>query len=44
MTELDKILAIVSKHYQEWQQNPTRMENGYDYESIFAVITQKMDK
>ena len=44
MTDLDKILAIVSKHYQQWEQNPTRMENGYEYESTFATMTQEMEK
>jgi len=44
MTDLDKILAIVAKHYQEWEQNPSRMKNGYQYESTFANMTQKMEK
>jgi hypothetical protein len=44
MTDLDKILAIVTKHYQQWEQNPTRMENGYEYESTFANMTQEMEK
>tara|TARA_R110000868_G_C10826927_1_gene759056 strand:- start:974 stop:1210 length:237 start_codon:yes stop_codon:yes gene_type:complete len=44
MTDLDKILAIVAKHYQQWEQDPTRMENGYEYESTFARMTQKMEK
>lgn len=44
MTELDKILSIVSKHYQEWQQDPTRMKSGYDYESTFAVMTQQLER
>ena len=44
MTDLDKILAIVSKHYQQWEQNPTRMEKGYEYESTFATMTQEMEK
>lgn len=44
MTDLDKILAIVTKHYQEWEQNPTRMENGYQYESTFASMTQEMER
>jgi hypothetical protein len=43
MTDLDKILAIVTKYYQEWEQNPTRMENGYQYESTFASMTQEME-
>lgn len=44
MTDLDKILAIVTKHYSQWEQNPTRMENGYQYESTFASMTQAMEK
>ncbi len=44
MTDLDKILAIVTKHYQQWEQNPDRMKNGYEYESTFANMTQKMEK
>jgi hypothetical protein len=44
MTDLDKILAIVTKHYQQWEQNPTRMENGYEYESTFSDMTQAMEK
>lgn len=44
MTDLDKILAIVTKHYGQWEQNPTRMENGYQYESTFASMTQEMEK
>jgi hypothetical protein len=44
MTDLDKILAIVTKHYQQWEQNPKRMENGYEYESTFANMTQAMEK
>lgn len=44
MTDLDKVLAIVTKHYEQWEQNPSRMENGYQYESTFASMTQKMEK
>lgn len=44
MTDLDKILAIVTKHYQDWESNPKRMENGYEYESTFVNMTQEMEK
>lgn len=44
MTDLEKMIAIVSKHYQEWEQNPKRMENGYEYESTFANMAQAMEK
>lgn len=44
MTDLDKILAIVTKHYQQWEAHPDRMKNGYEYESTFASMTQQMEK
>jgi hypothetical protein len=44
MTDLEKMIAIVSKHYQEWEQNPSRMENGYQYESTFTTMAQAMEK
>jgi len=44
MTDLDKIQVLVTKYYQEWEQNPTRMENGYEYESTFASMVQKLEK
>ncbi|HZJ36942.1 MAG TPA: hypothetical protein VFD29_09985 [Gillisia sp.] len=44
MKELDKILAIVREHYQQWEQNPDRMNNGYEYESTFEAMTQKISK
>jgi hypothetical protein len=28
MTDLDKMIAIVIKHYGQWGQNPTRMNHG----------------
>ncbi len=37
MTDLDKILAIVARHYQQWEQDPTRMENGHEYESTLRA-------
>ena len=44
MKDLEKIVDIVTKHYQQWEQNPTRMESGYAYESTFAKMTQEMEK
>lgn len=44
MTDLDKMIAIVTKHYGQWEQNPSRMENGYKYESTFASMAQAMEK
>lgn len=44
MTDLEKMIAIVTKHYGQWEQNPTRMKNGYEYESTFASMTQAMEK
>jgi len=44
MTDLEKMIAIVIKHYGQWEQNPTRMKNGYEYESTFASMAQAMEK
>jgi hypothetical protein len=44
MTDLDKMIAIVTKHYGQWEENPRRMKNGYEYESTFASMVQAMEK
>lgn len=38
MTDLDKIIAIVAKHYGEWENNPRRMENGYEYVNLLLQV------
>lgn len=32
----DKATVIFKKHYKEWENNPLRMESGYDYEKTHA--------
>ena len=44
MTSLEKILAIITKHYQQWEEDSSRMDNGYQFESTFASMTQKMER
>lgn len=36
--------AILEKHLTEWESNPRRMESGYDYESTYAAMMQKVEQ
>jgi len=40
----DKAIAIFEKHYTEWESDPKRMENGYNYESTYAEMMKKVEK
>ena len=36
--------AIFKKHLEQWESNPERMESGYDYESTYADMMQKVER
>ena len=36
--------AIFEKYITEWESSPQRMESGYDYESTYAEMMQKVEK
>jgi len=36
--------AIFEKYLSEWESNPNRMQSGYDYESTYAEMLQKIEK
>ena len=36
--------AIFEKYLAEWESNPKRMESGYNYESTYAEMMQKVEK
>lgn len=36
--------AILEKYLSEWESNPKRMESGYDYESTYAEMMQKVEQ
>jgi hypothetical protein len=36
--------AIFEKYLSEWESNPHRMENGYQYESTYAEMMQKVEQ
>tara|TARA_R110002033_G_scaffold168869_1_gene208929 strand:- start:40 stop:1308 length:1269 start_codon:yes stop_codon:yes gene_type:complete len=36
--------AIFEKYITEWEPSPQRMESGYDYESTYAEMMQKVEK
>jgi hypothetical protein len=42
--EEDKAISIFKKHYKEWENNPLRMESGYDYEKTYAEMMQKVEQ
>jgi hypothetical protein len=44
MANIDKITAIVKKYYTEWEKNPKRLENGYQYEQTYADMMQIVEQ
>ena len=40
----EQALQIVSKHLEEWESNPNRMEDGYQYESTYASMMEKVEQ
>ena len=40
----EQATVILSKHLSEWESNPLRMESGYNYESTYAEMMQKVEK
>ena len=42
--EEDNATSIFKKHYKEWENNPLRMESGYDYEKTYAEMMQKVER
>ena len=37
----ERATAIFQKHLSEWEPNPSRVENGYQYESTCAEMMKK---
>lgn len=35
---------IFAKHFEEWESDPRRMENGYQYESTYAAMMNKVEQ
>ena len=44
MATKEQALKIFEKHYEQWEEDPRRMESGYDYESTYAVMMQKVEQ
>lgn len=40
----ERATEILSKHLAEWESNPKRMENGYQYESTYAEMIKKVEQ
>lgn len=37
-------IQILSKHIADWESNPCRMENGYQYERTYAEMMEKVEQ
>jgi len=44
MSKKAQALAIFEKHFAQWESDPTRMENGYHYESTYAAMMEKVEQ
>lgn len=44
MTTKEQALKIFEKYFEQWENNPIRMENGYNYESTYAEMMQKVEE
>lgn len=40
----EQAASILSKYLSEWESNPLRMESGYNYESTYAEMMQKVEQ
>lgn len=40
----EQATAIFEKYLSEWESNPKRMENGYQYEATYAEMMQKVEQ
>ena len=43
MSKKAAALAIFEKYFTQWENDPTRMENGYQYESTYAQMMEKVE-
>jgi hypothetical protein len=44
MKTKSEALEIFGKLYEQWENNPTRMENGYQYEATFDILMKEVSK
>jgi len=40
----EQATAILSKHLEEWESDPVRMQSGYHYEMSYAVMMKKVER
>lgn len=44
MTTKEQALKIFEKHYEQWENDSTRMESGFNYESTYAAMMEKVEQ
>ncbi|MCP4551229.1 MAG: hypothetical protein GY834_04130 [Bacteroidetes bacterium] len=42
--EQKKPTEIFKKYYKEWENNPDRMKNGYEYERTYTEMMQNIER
>ncbi len=42
--EQKKPTEIFKKYYEEWENNPDRMKNGYEYERTYTEMMQNIER
>jgi len=42
--DLERATKIFQQNYEQWLNNPSRNNNGYEYEQSFVAQMQKMEK
>ncbi len=42
--DLERATKIFQQNYEQWLNNPSRNNNGYEYEQSFVEQMQKMEK
>lgn len=40
----ERATEIFAKHLEQWESDPKRMENGYQYEATYAAMMEKVEQ
>lgn len=39
-----KALKIFEEHYERWESDPARLENGYQFEATYAAMIEELGR
>jgi len=40
----EQAAKIFAEHFEQWESDPKRMGNGYQYESTYAAMMEKVER